>query len=85
MSEAIIALAVAKIVDECHLAYSTRIADHLFQDIVESICDDEARNIFHILTVSHLLSQTSTLSQHAAPWIQQGQRALRNDGSDTRK
>lgn len=29
--------------------------------------DDEAKSIFHILTISRLLSHTSGLSQHAVP------------------
>jgi CubicO group peptidase (beta-lactamase class C family) len=67
ISKAITALAVAKLVDQGHLTYATRIAEHLPQEVVNLIVDSNTKHLFQHLTVSHLLSHTSGLSQHGFP------------------
>ena len=67
ISKAITGLAVAKLIDQGHLAYSTLIADHLHQEVVDLVVDSKTKHLFPHLTVSHLLSHTSGLSQHGFP------------------
>ena len=67
ISKAITALAVAELVDQGHLAYSTLITDHLSQEVVDLVVDSKTKHLFRHLTVSHLLSHTSGLSQHGFP------------------
>lgn len=67
ISKAITALAVAKLIDQGYIAYSTKIADHLPQDIIDLVVDSKTKHLFQHLTVSHLLSHISGLSQHGFP------------------
>jgi CubicO group peptidase (beta-lactamase class C family) len=67
ISKAITALAVARLIDQGHLTYSTRIVEHLPQEVVDLVVDSKTRHLFQLLTVSHLLSHTSGLSQHGFP------------------
>jgi CubicO group peptidase (beta-lactamase class C family) len=67
ISKAITGLAVAKLIDQGHLKYSTLITDHLPQEIVNLVVDSKTEHLFRHLTVSHLLSHTSGLSQHGFP------------------
>jgi CubicO group peptidase (beta-lactamase class C family) len=67
ISKAITALAVAKLIDQGQLTYSAKIVDHLPQDIAELVVDSATKDLFPLLTVSHLLSHTSGLSQHGFP------------------
>ena len=67
ISKAITALAVAKLIDQGHLTYATKVADHLPQDTIDLIVDDKTKHIFSHITVGHLLSHTSGLSQHGFP------------------
>lgn len=67
ISKAITGLAVAKLIDQGHLKYSTLITDHLPQEVVSLVADSKSNHLFQHLTVSHLLSHTSGLSQHGYP------------------
>ncbi|GAB7330403.1 hypothetical protein MBLNU13_g02023t1 [Cladosporium sp. NU13] len=67
ISKAITGLAVAKLIDQGHLEYSTLITDHLPQEVVSLVTDSKSKHLFRHLTVSHLLSHTSGLSQHGFP------------------
>jgi CubicO group peptidase (beta-lactamase class C family) len=67
ISKAITALAVAKLIDQGLLTYDTKVANHLPQDIVELVVDGKTRHLFQHLTITHLLSHTSGLSQHSFP------------------
>jgi CubicO group peptidase (beta-lactamase class C family) len=67
ISKAITALAVAKLIDQSHLTYDTKVADHLPHEIVELVVDGKTRHLFQHLTITHLLSHTSGLSQHGFP------------------
>lgn len=67
ISKAITALAVAKLIDQGHLTYDTKVADHLPQNMTDLIADEKTKHIFRYITVGHLLSHTSGLSQHGFP------------------
>lgn len=67
ISKTITALAVAKLIDQGHLTYATKVADHLPQNTIDLIADDKTKHIFSHVTVGHLLSHTSGLSQHGFP------------------
>ena len=67
ISKAITSLSVARLIDQGHLKYSTLISDHLPQEIVNLVVDSKTKHLFGHLTVSHLLSHTSGLSQHGFP------------------
>lgn len=67
ISKAITGLAIAKLIDQGYLEYSTLITDHLPQEIVNLVVDNKTKHLFRHLTVSHLLSHTSGLSQHGFP------------------
>lgn len=67
ISKAITALAVARIIDDGHLTYSTMVSDYLPRELVDLVTGSGTRRIFRHLTVSHLLSHTSGLSQHGFP------------------
>jgi CubicO group peptidase (beta-lactamase class C family) len=67
ISKAITALAVAKLINQGLLTYDTKVVEHLPQEIVELVVDSKTRHLFQYLTVTHLLSHTSGLSQHRFP------------------
>lgn len=67
ISKAITGLAVAKLIDQGHLEYSTLISNHLPQKVVDLVVDSKTKHLFRHLTVRHLLSHTSGLSQHGFP------------------
>lgn len=67
ISKAITGLSVAKLIDQGHITYSTPIVEHLPKEIVDLVVDSKTKHLFRHLTVSHLLSHTSGLSQHGFP------------------
>jgi CubicO group peptidase (beta-lactamase class C family) len=67
ISKAITALAVAKLIDQGVFTYDTKVVEHLPHEIAELVVDSKTRHLFQHLTVTHLLSHTSGLSQHGFP------------------
>ena len=64
ISKAIIALAVAKLVDQERISYDTRAVDHLPQTTIDCLVDSKTAHLMEHVTVGMLLSHTSGLSQH---------------------
>ncbi len=67
ISKAITALAVAKLIDQGHIAYDTKVIDHLPKSTVECIIDAKTARLMQYVTVGMLLSHTSGLSQGGFP------------------
>lgn len=67
ISKAITSLAVARLIDQGQLSFSTKIADHLPQSIIDIVVDEKTKHLFPLITVGMLLSHTSGLSQHGFP------------------
>lgn len=64
ISKAIAALAVARLVDQGKLSWTTKVQDHLPQKTIDIIVDQKTKHLFPLVTVGMLLSHTSGLSQH---------------------
>jgi len=67
ISKAITALAVARLVDQGKLSWTTKIQEHLPQATIDILVDGRTKHLFSLLTVGMLLSHTSGLSQAGFP------------------
>ncbi len=67
ISKAITALAVAKLIDDGHITYDTKAADHLPQSTIECLVDGNTAHLMQHVTIEMLLTHTSGLSQHGFP------------------
>ncbi|KAK5138433.1 hypothetical protein LTR08_000019 [Meristemomyces frigidus] len=67
ISKAITALAVAKLVDDGHFTYDTRVAEHLPRSVIDCITETSTAHLIDHVTIKMLVSHTSGLSQHSFP------------------
>lgn len=67
ISKAITSLAVARLVDDGHFSYDTRVIQHIPQDVVAGMLGPSTAHLMDYVTVRMLLSHTSGLSQHGFP------------------
>jgi len=67
ISKAICSLGVAKLIDDGKLSYDTKVVNHLDQALIDCIVDERTENLIQHVTIGHLVSHTSGLSQHGFP------------------
>ena len=67
ISKPITGLACAKLIEQGLFSYDTRVVDHLPEDIIHVISDEQNLPLLKQVTVAHLLSHTSGLSQGGFP------------------
>ncbi|RMX87168.1 hypothetical protein D0869_02547 [Hortaea werneckii] len=67
ISKAITSLAVARLVDDGHLSYDTRVIQQIPRDVIAGMLEPSTAHLMDYVTVRMLLSHTSGLSQHGFP------------------
>ncbi|KAI7483941.1 hypothetical protein KC357_g3239 [Hortaea werneckii] len=67
ISKAITALAVARLVDDGHFSYDTRVRQQISRDVLAGMLEPLTAHLMDHVTVRMLLSHTSGLSQHGFP------------------
>ncbi|RMY77239.1 hypothetical protein D0863_01459 [Hortaea werneckii] len=67
ISKAITSLAVARLVDDGHFSYDTRVIQQIPRDVLAGMLEPSTAHLMEYVTVRTLLSHTSGFSQHGFP------------------